>query len=188
MSKLDRAAQRVPNFNWARDQQERVSSSDPTLPGGAPFHELGEPWHDEPEQPTLPPAPPRRAMSHAEARQVWLSVLCIGMVVAVLFLVVMLTIFTVLWEPSSLSVARTPLEVPLVVKVSSIPPAPAPEPNAAPAVTSSAGVPTPSTSAAEAPRPLLHAAMKAPAPPAVKPRPPARGERRELVDPWGARR
>ena len=81
-------------------EADEVSSRDSMLPGSAPSPEIGEPCHDEPEPPDLLPAPPRRAMSDAEAREVWLSVLCIGMVGAVLFLVVVLTIFTALWEPS----------------------------------------------------------------------------------------
>ncbi len=162
---------------------DEASSRDPTLPGGAPSPEFGAPWHDEPEPPDLPPVPPRRAMSDAEAREVWLSVLGIGMVVAVLFLVVVLTIFTALWEPSSRSVAPTLREGTLVLVASSSPPAP--EPSAAPAVTSSAAVPTTSVSAAEAPRPLLSAAAKAPAPPRKKLPRRALVPPNDLVDPWG---
>ena len=165
---------------------DEVLSRDPTLPGSAPSPELGEPWHDEPEPPDLPPAPPRQAMSDAEARQVWLSVLCIGMVIAVLFLVVVLTIFTALWEPSSRSVAPPLREGPLVLVASSSPPAP--EPSAAPTVTSSAAVPTTSVSAAEAPRPPFSAVAKAPAPPMKKPPRRAPVPPNDLVDPWGTRR
>ena len=167
-------------------EADEVSSRGPTLPGGAPSPELAEPWDDEPEPPDLPPAPPRRAMSDAEAREVLLIVVCIGMVGAVLFLVVVLTIFTALWEPSARSVAPTLREGPLVLVASSRPPAPTP--SAAPAVTSSAAVPTTSVSATEAPRPPLPAVAKAPAPPMKQPRRRALVPPNDLVDPWGTRR
>jgi hypothetical protein len=166
-------------------EADEVSSHDPTLPEGALSAEVGEPWHEETEPPDLPPAPPRRAMSDAEAREVWLSILCIGMVIAVLFLVVVLTIFTALWEPSSHSVAPTLREGPLVLVVSSSPPATTPR--AAPAVTSSAAVPITSVSAAEAPRPLP-AVAKASAPPMKKRPRRALVPPNDLVDPWGTRR
>ena len=167
-------------------EADEVSSRDPMLPGDVPSPELGEPWHDEPEPPNLPPVAPRRAMSDAEVREVWLSVACIGMVGAVLFLVVVLTILTALWEPSSRSVAPTLREGPLVLEASSSPPAPTP--SAAQAVPSSATVPTTSVSAAEAPRPPLAAAAKAPAPPRKKPPRRALVPPNDLVDPWGTSR
>jgi hypothetical protein len=166
-------------------EADEVSSRHPTLPGGAPSPEFGEPWHEEPEPPDLPPAPPRRAMSDAEAREVWLSVVCIGMVVAVLFAVVVLTIFTALWQPSSLSVAPTLREEPLVLVASSS--SPTPTPSDAPAAPSSAAVPITSVSAAEAPRPLP-AVAKAHAPPRKKPPRRAPVPPNDLVDPWGTPR
>ena len=167
-------------------EADEVSSRDSTLPVSAPSPKLGVPWQDEPEPPDLPPAPPRQAMSDAEAREVWLTVFCIGMVGAVLFLVVVLTIFTALWEPSSLSVAPTLREGPLVLVAASSPPAP--KPGAAPAVTSSAAMPTTSVSASEAPRPPLPAVAKVPAPPRKKPPRRALVPPNDLVDPWGTGR
>lgn len=164
-------------------EADEVSSRDPTLPWGAPSHELGEPWHDEPEPPDLPPVPPRRAMSDAEAREALLSALCIGMVIAVLFLFLVLTIFTALWEPSSRSVPPPLREGPLVLMASSSPPAP--KSSAAPAVESSAALPTTSVSAAEAPRPSRPAVARTTAPSMKKPLRGAPIPPNDLVDPWG---
>jgi hypothetical protein len=171
-------------------EPDDVSSRGPTLPFVAPCPAIREPRENGPEPPDLPPDAPPRSLSSAGARRVLVRAFGFGMACAVLFLIVTLAIVVALWPvpAAPLFIAPAALATSLVVVAPSS--KQAPEPSAAPAVTSPAAGPAASDSSAAraALLPPPRAAMKAPAPPATVPRPRAPLPRSEVVDPWGAGR